>query len=69
MALQFAPHRLELLPLLATAIFAYRSQWLMQAPDAQRVDRILSNLSALKVMPLLQLFLWDREALTSYGSS
>ena len=40
----------------------------MQAPDAQRVDRILSNLSALKVVPLLQLFLWDREALTSYGS-
>ena len=56
---------LELLPLLAVAIFAYRSSWLLQATDAERVDRILNNTASIKVVPLLQLFLWDKEALAA----
>lgn len=40
-----------------------------QATDAQQVTQILSNFSALKVVPLLQLFLWDKEALISGGSA
>lgn len=56
---------LELLPILAVAVFAYRSTWLLQATDAQHVERILavSNFGSLKVVPLLQLFLWDRDSL------
>ena len=60
---------LELLPVLAAAIFAYRAKWLMQAADSDKVGRTLQNLTALKVVPLLQLFLWDKEALVQFGAT
>jgi len=56
---------LELLPVLAVAIFSYRTKWILQATNAERVQRIMSNLSSLKVVPLLQTFLGDAESLTS----
>ncbi|KAL3932936.1 MAG: hypothetical protein SGPRY_000500 [Prymnesium sp.] len=56
---------LELLPLTAVAIFAYRARLILKTNDGDRVERIMSNLTSVKVIPLLQLFLWDKEALLS----
>lgn len=50
---------LELLPVLAAAIFVYRAKWLLQANEPAHVQRLLADAQSLKVIPLLQLFLHD----------
>jgi hypothetical protein len=51
---------LELLPILAAAIFVYRAKWLLQANEPAHVKRLLAEAGpSLKVVPLLQLFLHD----------
>ena len=54
---------LELLPLLAAAIFVYRAKWLLQASEAAHVQRLLQDATGLRVVPLLQLFLSDHNQL------
>ena len=49
--------------MLAAAIFVYRARWLLLARDAEGAALILSDPSELRVVPLLQLFLWDLAAL------
>ena len=49
---------LLLLPILAAAIFVYRSHALMKARDVQDVKDILGDPSQLLVVPLLQHFLF-----------
>jgi hypothetical protein len=49
---------LMLLPALAAAIFVFRSQSLLKATDLQAVQDILGDGSRLKVVPLLQYFLF-----------
>ena len=56
---------LELLPILAAAIFVYRARWLLQASEATHVQRLLLDATGLKVVPLLQLFLADHNQLVS----
>ena len=48
---------LELLPILAAAIFVYRARWLLQANEPAHVQRLLADATGLRVVPLLQLFL------------
>ena len=48
---------LELLPILAAAVFVYRAKWLLQASEQSHVQRLLSDATGLRVVPLLQLFL------------
>ena len=50
---------LELLPILAAAVFVYRAKWLLQASEASHLHRLLADATGLKVVPLLQLFLAD----------
>ena len=50
---------LELLPVLAAAIFVYRAKWLLQASEPAHVQRLLADATGLRVVPLLQLFLAD----------
>ena len=54
---------LELLPVLAAAIFVYRARWLLQASEPAHVQRLLLDATGLKVVPLLQLFLADHNQL------
>lgn len=49
---------LLLLPILATAIVLYRAQSLLHARDLEEVYDILSDGSRLKIIPLLQHFLF-----------
>lgn len=60
---------LELLPVLAAAIFAYRRKLILQMSSADRAERIMANFTCVKIVPLLQLFLWDKETLLSSISS
>ena len=53
---------LELLPVLAAAIFVYRAKWLLQASELAHVQRLLADATGLRVVPLLQLFLSDHTA-------
>lgn len=50
---------LELLPVLAAAIFVYRAKWLLQANEPAHVHSLLADAQNLKVVPLLQVFLHD----------
>jgi hypothetical protein len=54
---------LELLPILAAAIFVYRAKWLLQASEPAHVQRLLQDATGLRVVPLLQLFLSDHNQL------
>ena len=58
-----AQESLELLPVLAAAIFVYRARWLLQASEPAHVQRLLLDATGLKVVPLLQLFLADHNQL------
>ncbi|XP_072352631.1 TBC1 domain family member 19 isoform X1 [Scyliorhinus torazame] len=49
---------LEILAVLAAAVFAFRAENLMEATSLATAEAILADLSTLKVMPLLQLFLF-----------
>lgn len=50
--------RLELLPILAAAVFVFRSQSLLRAQSPSDVRELLADASKLRVMPLLQYFLF-----------
>ena len=54
---------LELLPLLAVAIFLFRSHTLLAATSAEEAERMLANCSELRVVPLLQAFLYSPPSL------
>ena len=54
---------LELLPVLAAAVFIYRAKWLLQASEPAHAQRLLADATGLKVVPLLQLFLSDHNKL------
>ena len=54
---------LELLPVLAAAVFVYRARWLLQASEPAHVTRLLMDATGLRVIPLLQLFLADHNQL------
>jgi len=56
---------LQLLPVLAAAVFVYRARWLLQASEPNHVQRLLMDASGLKVVPLLQLFLADHNQLVA----
>lgn len=58
----------ELLPVLAAAIFVYRARWLLQATTTEQVRHVLADPSEIRVVPLLQLFLWDVPALADAAS-
>lgn len=60
---------LELLPILAAAVFVYRAKWLLQASEPSQVQRLLADATGLKVVPLLQLFLADCNQLVYLGDS
>ena len=60
---------LELLPILAAAVFVYRAKWLLQASEPSHVQRLLADATGLKVVPLLQLFLADCNQLVYLGDS
>uniref|UniRef100_A0A4W3IWV5 TBC1 domain family, member 19 n=1 Tax=Callorhinchus milii TaxID=7868 RepID=A0A4W3IWV5_CALMI len=49
---------LEILAVLAAAVFAFRAENLMEATSLAAAEAVLADLSTLKVMPLLQLFLF-----------
>ncbi|XP_072422530.1 TBC1 domain family member 19 isoform X3 [Chiloscyllium punctatum] len=49
---------LEILAVLAAAVFAFRAENLMEATSLATAEAVLADLSTLKVMPLLQLFLF-----------
>eukprot|EP00622_Pseudochattonella_farcimen_P003237 FR738365.1.p1 GENE.FR738365.1~~FR738365.1.p1 ORF type:complete len:254 (+),score=7.31 FR738365.1:2-763(+) len=51
-----------LLPILATAIFLFRSQTIMLTNDKEHITEIFADGSELKVAPLLQHFLFPRPA-------
>ena len=56
---------LELLPILAAAVFVYRAHWLLQANEPGHVHKLLQDATGLKVVPLLQLFLADHNQLVA----
>ena len=49
---------LTLLPVLAAAIFSFREEAVMQAADAAAVQALFADNSQLKVLPLLQYFIF-----------
>ncbi|KAK6493636.1 TBC1 domain family member 19 isoform X1 [Huso huso] len=49
---------LEILAVLAAAVFAFRAQNLMEVTSLAAAEAVLADLSTLKVMPLLQIFLF-----------
>lgn len=51
----------SLLAVLAAAIFIYRSELLLQTEDVNDAMNILSENTRIKVMPLLQMFLFSEE--------
>ena len=53
---------LELVPILAAAVFAYRAADLVEAQSVQEVRDILGDPSQLNVVALLQLFLFGGDA-------
>ena len=53
--------RLELLPILAASIFLYRAASLVQCRTADDVRDVFSDPSKIKVIPLLQHFLFSHE--------
>ena len=54
---------LELLPALATAVFLFHEAALLQAADYEDVHHVLLDATELKVVPLLQAFLFDLQRL------
>ena len=54
---------LELLPALATAVFLFHEAALLQAADYEDVRHVLLDATELKVVPLLQAFLFDMQRL------
>ena len=54
---------LELLPALATAVFLFHEAALLQAADYEDVHHVLLDATELKVVPLLQAFLFDVQRL------
>ncbi|XP_066576084.1 TBC1 domain family member 19 isoform X2 [Amia ocellicauda] len=49
---------LEILAVLAAAVFAFRAENLMEVTSLAAAEAVLADLSTLKVMPLLQIFLF-----------
>nr|XP_014347960.1 PREDICTED: TBC1 domain family member 19 isoform X2 [Latimeria chalumnae] len=49
---------LEILSVLAAAVFAFRAENLMEVTSLAAAEAVLADLSTLKVMPLLQIFLF-----------
>ncbi len=58
---------LEPLPLLAVAVFVFHAKALMLATEADHVHHVLADPSELKVVPLLQAFLFDDEFCAAAG--
>ena len=54
---------LELLPILAAAIFVYRARWLLQANESTHAQRLLMDATGLRVIPLIQIFLANHNQL------
>ena len=54
---------LELLPMLAAAVFLFHERALLQAADAEDARHVLHDASELKVVPLLQAFLFASDRL------
>lgn len=53
---------LELLPVLAAAVFGFRRQALLASQSASEVESILGDLKALQSVPLLQYCLYAQAA-------
>uniref|UniRef100_A0A8C5CKL8 TBC1 domain family, member 19 n=1 Tax=Gadus morhua TaxID=8049 RepID=A0A8C5CKL8_GADMO len=53
---------LEILAVLAAAVFAFRSDNLMEVTSLASAEAVLADLSTLKVMPLIQIFLFASAA-------
>jgi hypothetical protein len=49
---------LELLPILAAAIFVFRANLILNCQSREEFDEIFYDLSQIKVMPLIQHFLF-----------
>ncbi|XP_072040881.1 TBC1 domain family member 19-like [Amphiura filiformis] len=49
---------LELLAVAAAGIFAFRRVNLMATASYATADAVLSDLTTIKIMPLLQIFMW-----------
>ena len=58
---------LEPLPMLAVAVFVFHAKALMLATEADHVHHVLADPSELKVVPLLQAFLFDDEFCAAAG--
>jgi len=56
-------NNLELLAVTAAAVFVYRAKSLLQAHEKSHAIRLLDDATGLKVVPLLQLFLYDHSSL------
>ena len=51
--------------MLAAAVFLFHERALLQAADAEDARHVLHDASELKVVPLLQAFLFDEQRLRS----
>lgn len=49
---------LEIVAVLAAAVFAFRAENLMEVTSLTSAEAVLADLSTLKVMPLIQIFLF-----------
>jgi len=49
---------LEILPILAAAIFVFRANLIMNCSNQEEFDELFYDLSQIKVMPLIQHFLF-----------
>ena len=56
---------LDLLPVLAAAVFAFRAPSLMAAEDAEEVRELMAEPGRLQIVPLLLFFLFHDELLQS----
>lgn len=52
---------LEIIPLLAIIILSFRKESLLQVNNLENIETILTDLSSIKILPLIQLTLSSRE--------
>lgn len=52
---------LEVLPILAASIFSFRAKRILNCNNQEEIDEIFYDLSQLKVIPLIQHFLFATE--------
>mmetsp|Transcript_16940 Transcript_16940/g.18994 ORF Transcript_16940/g.18994 Transcript_16940/m.18994 type:complete len:205 (+) Transcript_16940:3-617(+) len=51
---------LELLPMLSAALFVFKAEYILKATTFEEVEEIFYDLSQIKVVPLLQHFLYEQ---------